>query len=62
MSVLLSHPDKVSEQGEPEGPVQLYLVLYEDVLQWTATAPLPHQRWSRRLCEAAQQWVEVLVT
>ena len=61
LTLTLTYPHEVGEQRQSEGPVQLDLILHQHVLQRAAAAPLQHEGGARRVQQAAQQRVQVLV-
>jgi len=58
----LTYPHEIRQQRETKGPVQLDLVLHQNVLKRSAAAPLQHQCRSVRVCQASYHHVQVLVS
>jgi len=58
----LTYPYEIRQQRETKGPVQLYLVLHQNVLKRSAAAPLQHQCRSIRVRQASYHHVQVLVS
>lgn len=57
-----THPHEIREQRQTKRPVQLDLVLHQNVLQRSAATPLQHQCWSVWVCQTSDHHVQVLVS
>jgi hypothetical protein len=58
----LTYPHEIRQQRETKRPVQLDFVLHQNVLQRSTAAPLQHQCWSVRVCQASYHHVQVFVS
>lgn len=58
----LTYPYEIGQQRETKGPVQLDLVLHQNVLKRSAAAPLQHQCRSVRVRQTSYHHVQVLVS